>query len=196
MSKNFYISDTHLGHANIIGFDGRRFKDTAEMEKVIVENWNSRVDKGDSVYILGDFCWSTEPEWLRILSLLNGNKILIRGNHDIKHMSATLKKCFAYIKDYDEISDNGKKIIMSHYPILFYRSSYNENVWHFCGHTHNRTNEDFKRRKFIKELVESRENSYDNRGQIVNVGAMMSYVDFTPRTADELIAWWRSEYIK
>lgn len=111
-------------------------------------------------------------------------------------MSATLKKCFAYIKDYDEISDNGKKIIMSHYPILFYRSSYNENVWHFCGHTHNRTNEEIKRRKFIKELIEGRENSYDNRGQIVNVGAMMSYVDFTPRTADELIAWWRSEYIK
>lgn len=46
MSKNFYISDTHLGHANIIGFDGREFKDTAEMEKVIIENWNSRVAKG------------------------------------------------------------------------------------------------------------------------------------------------------
>jgi len=71
---NYYISDTHFGHANIIGFDKRPFQNTLEMEEKIIENWNKRVTKDDVVYILGDFCWGTEKEWLRILDLLNGEK--------------------------------------------------------------------------------------------------------------------------
>ena len=55
MPKNFYISDLHLGHGNVIRFDGRPFGDVAEMEQALISNWNSRVGRDDTVYILGDF---------------------------------------------------------------------------------------------------------------------------------------------
>ena len=151
---NYYISDTHFGHANIIHFDGRPFKDTLEMEQTLIKNWNEKVTKEDVVYILGDFCWSKEKsEWLKILDQLNGSKYLIRGNHDLKNPPAAVKNKFCQITDYKEITDNGKRIIMSHYPILFYRSSYNEGVWHFCGHTHNRTAEEDLRQNYVCDII-------------------------------------------
>ena len=45
MPKNFYISDLHLGHGNVIRFDGRPFGDVAEMERALISNWNSRVGR-------------------------------------------------------------------------------------------------------------------------------------------------------
>ena len=192
---NYYISDTHFGHTNIIGFDCRPFKNTLEMEQTLIKNWNSRVTKEDVVYILGDFCWSKEKsDWLKILDQLNGSKYLIRGNHDLKNFPAEVKNKFCQITDYKEITDNGKRIIMSHYPIMFYRSSYGNDVWHFCGHTHNRTAEELKRQEYILDLLKSREKDYDNRAHIINVGCMMDYVNYVPRTAEELIEWWENYY--
>jgi len=192
---NYYIADLHIGHSNIINFDERPFKNTKEMEETLVNNWNNKVTKDDVVYILGDFCWSTEPDWIRILDKLNGEKVLIRGNHDLKHPSAELKKRFRQICDYKEITDHRRRIIMSHYPIMFYRASYGKDVWHFCGHTHNHTNEEYKRQKYVWDLVTNRKEDFDNRAHIVNVGCMMDYMDYTPRTADELIAWWQNYYV-
>ena len=63
---NYYISDLHFGHKNIINFDHRPFFDIEEMEEVLVMNWNATVHKDDTVYILGDFCWGKADEWLRI----------------------------------------------------------------------------------------------------------------------------------
>lgn len=196
MSKIYYIADPHFGHANILRFDGRPFSSTQEMEETIIKNWNARVTNDDRVYILGDFCWDLEKEWIEVLDKLNGYKVLIRGNHDLKSPTLALKKRFIKICDREEVKDNGRRIILDHYPILFYRGSYNKDVWHFCGHTHNRTNEEMKRRQYVQDLIDSRKEDYDNRGQIINVGCMMEYVNYTPRTADELIAWWHDYYIE
>ena len=54
---NFYISDLHIGHPGVIEFDNRPFADLNEMQKTIIDNWNSRVQKNDTVYIVGDFIW-------------------------------------------------------------------------------------------------------------------------------------------
>lgn len=202
MGKTFYIADTHFGHKNIINFDNRPFSSTKEMEDIIVKNWNSVVTRNDDVYILGDFCWDKEDEWIRILNRLNGRKFLIKGNHDLRQMSQKLKNMFHDIKDYKEIKDGNRHIILCHYPILFYRGSYNDAMWHFHGHTHNRTEEEYARNDFVSKLVydrrnyiaEYREPSYLNRGHIVNVGCMMECMGYTPRTADELIKWWHDNY--
>ena len=191
---NYYISDTHFGHSNIIHFDNRPFSNVKEMEETIVKNWNERVTNLDTVYILGDFCWNTEEEWIRILDKLNGHKVLVRGNHDLKKMSATLKNKFQQICDSKEITDHHKRIIMSHHPMLFYRASYGENVWHFCGHTHNHTSEEMMRQNFVEQLIQNSKEDYDNKGHIINVGCMMDYMNYTPRTADELISWWSNYY--
>ena len=81
---NFYISDLHIGHENILRFDNRPFADVNEMNNKLIENWNARVRSDDTVYILGDFIWAKESEWPSIVGSLAGNKVLIRGNHDPK----------------------------------------------------------------------------------------------------------------
>ena len=80
----YFISDTHFYHSNIIKYCDRPFKDTNEMNETIINNWNSIVKNNDTIYHLGDFCLSTNDEIKSIFNKLNGNKILIRGNHDRK----------------------------------------------------------------------------------------------------------------
>ena len=36
-NKQFYISDWHYGHANVIAFDNRPFKSLLEMDEALVE---------------------------------------------------------------------------------------------------------------------------------------------------------------
>lgn len=182
---NRYISDLHFGHENIINFDKRPFKDTKEMEEALITNWNSIVKKGDTTYILGDFCWGKENEWKRIIKLLNGNKVLILGNHDLKNMSVELKRMFQDIKDYKEITDNGKHVIMCHYPMLLYKGSYNPDCYMLCGHVHTTRENDFLE-KWKKELKDTRYYNSDSCGNIHNVGCMMPWMDYTPRTIEEI----------
>ena len=172
---------------NILRFDQRPFVTVEEMEQVLISNWNSAVTNQDTVYILGDFCWGKEPDWIKILDKLNGNKVLIRGNHDLKNMSANLKSKFADIKDYKEIDDNGRIVIMCHYPILAYKHSFDPNTFMLFGHVHNNTKESHLITQFIKQIRQNYIGNFDNRGQLVNVGCMMPWMDYTPRTLDYLI---------
>lgn len=52
---NYYIADMHFGHDNIRRLSNRPFKTIEEMDRTIIDNWNSRVSDNDDVYILGDF---------------------------------------------------------------------------------------------------------------------------------------------
>ena len=49
---NFYISDLHIGHENILCFDNRPFADVNEMNNKLIENWNARVRSDDTVYAI------------------------------------------------------------------------------------------------------------------------------------------------
>lgn len=184
---NYYISDLHLCHSNILKFDNRPFETLEKMHETIISNWNATVGKTDTVYILGDFCWGKEQDWISILKKLQGHKVLIRGNHDLKNMSANLKKYFQSVTDYKEISDNGHKVILSHYPILMYRSAYNENVYMLYGHVHDTREHEFVR-KWRDELRKSATNRGDNLGQIYNAGCMLPHINYTPRTLIEIIS--------
>ena len=183
---NYYISDLHLGHANVIKFDGRPFENLEEMHNTIISNWNNRVTDEDTVYILGDFCWGTESEWPHYLKQLNGKKVLIQGNHDIKNPSKQTKKYFLDIKPIKEVKDEGRRVILCHYPMPMYRGAYNKDMYMLYGHVHN-TREEIFMRRWRQELRDSHSNSGDNRGQFYNVGCMMPWMNYTPRTLDEII---------
>ena len=194
---NYYIADTHFGHANIIRFDHRPFADTYQMEEVMQMLWNAAVRKDDWVYILGDFCWDKSDEWLRIIRKLNGRKVLIQGNHDLTSYPAELKKEFADICDFKEIVDVGKdgntrKVLLSHYPMPFYKHSCNPKYVMLCGHVHN-TAENELLEKWTRELRNYNRNNafgFQPCGQIYNVGAMMPWMEYTPRTLDEIVKRW------
>lgn len=135
----YYIGDLHFGHANVIGFDNRPFSDVDEMDRVLIENWNSRITKNDQVYILGDVAFHNEKPYSWYLSQLKGQKHLIVGNHDGKLLKdSEALGYFVSVDHYLELADEGKRIILCHYPIAewngFYRESY-----HIYGHIHNNT---------------------------------------------------------
>lgn len=79
----YLTADSHLGHDNIIKYAKRPFSSCEEMDKVIISRWNEIVRKDDLVYHLGDFSFK-DPSYY--LDKLNGNKILIKGNHDYKRI--------------------------------------------------------------------------------------------------------------
>lgn len=187
MGKYYYIADLHFCHANIINFDNRSFFSVDEMNRELISNWNSVITNNDTVMILGDFCCGLEDDWIKILDQLNGAKQLIKGNHDLKSMSKTLRSKFQDVKDYKEIKDNGKRVLLSYYPMPFYRGAYNPDIIHLYGHVHTTLENDFMEhlRKYI--------NDNDHRGksqhkcQFYNIGCMMPWMNYTPRTLDEIL---------
>lgn len=78
----FFTSDLHLGHANIIGYCDRPFRDVDHMNRELITNWNYMVGFRDDVYIVGDFAMGHRHETVPLARELNGNKFLIPGNHD------------------------------------------------------------------------------------------------------------------
>ena len=80
--KIFFTSDLHVGHNSIIKHDNRPFRDMVHMKRVLIQRWNTRVSDTDRVYMLGDFSFAGMVESEEFLSQLNGQIVLVRGNHD------------------------------------------------------------------------------------------------------------------
>jgi predicted phosphoesterase or phosphohydrolase len=182
--KIFFTSDLHFGHENVIRFDNRPFDTVEEMDEEMIKRWNAKVGKGDIVYVLGDFIWKAATnEAVSIIRRLNGQIILIKGNHDRFLHNAAAKKALAGIKDYDDICvtlEDGttRRCILSHYFIPFYNGHRYQAI-HLHGHSHF-TEESAEEVRITTELNEK---GYDLK--IYNVGCM--YWNYTPVTLDEIL---------
>ena len=100
MSNIFFRSDDHFGHeATFTKFkraDGsplRIFDDVAHMNEYMVMQHNRVVGPKDKTYFLGDL--AMHKRYLPIIHRMNGEKVLIRGNHDEENASVYLN----YFKD-------------------------------------------------------------------------------------------------
>lgn len=178
--KNHYIADWHWGHANCIYFDNRPFKDVEEMNAELIRRWNEAVRPCDTVYVLGDMFWVNMSTAIEVLNQLNGTIILVKGNHD-RCYDARLKKCFAKVVDYLEVEDGEDHIVLSHYPIPCFKNHFYG--WlHFYGHVHTSFEENMMQhnRYLMEEL-------YGKHCEMYNVGAMLPYMDYTPRTKEEIL---------
>src|SRR5579864_9469975 len=81
---NFYSSDQHLWHMNVIKYCDRPYTDVEKMNEDIVVKWNSVVKPEDTVYCLGDFSLAFRA--VETFSFrLNGIRKLVPGNHDFCH---------------------------------------------------------------------------------------------------------------
>lgn len=116
MPATWLVSDTHFGHAGVCRFlrdDGTKLRpwdDPAEMDEAMVKLWNERVRPNDKVYHLGDVVINRRA--LTTLSRLNGDKVLIRGNHDI-FRDTEYGEYFRELRAYHVM--NG--MILSHIPV-------------------------------------------------------------------------------
>lgn len=163
------------------------------MDKTLIDNWNFVVGKSDHVYHLGDFCWGKKDKWIEYLQQLNGNIHIILGNHDLKEYGSDVKMYLSEIKDYKEITDNGRKVILCHYPIMCYKASYNPKCYMLHGHTHITREQKFIE-KWTKELRDSKVTNSDSCGNIYNVGCMMPWMNYFPQTLDEIIEGANKQY--
>jgi len=133
MPSVFLTSDTHFGHKGICQFtnyDGspvRPWDDVNEMDEEMIKRWNETVGPKDKVYHLGDVVINRKS--LQILDRLNGDKVLIKGNHDIFKLS-DYTKYFRDIRAYHVM--NG--CILSHIPV--HKDSIARFGANIHGHTH------------------------------------------------------------
>jgi len=163
----------YFGHANIIKYCNRPFKDTYLMNKALTENWNSVVSPEDKVFHLGDFAFGGIRKYL---PYLNGEIILIRGNHD---RDSEIKGCGLKIYQNLDFEYAGYKFKMNHRPVFIpatydpfndgeRRSNINLHEYDYilCGHVHEK---------------------WVNNQKNINVGS--DVWDFKPVSIDKLIEY-------
>jgi calcineurin-like phosphoesterase family protein len=118
----YLIADTHFNHANIIKYCDRPFQTVEEMNEALIANWNKVVEENDMVIFLGDLCFKDDANvWL---AKLNGDKVVIRGNHD---SIGKLGTRFEY---------NKEVFLLTHrmMPLV------GRNIWNIHGHSHDKGN--------------------------------------------------------
>jgi calcineurin-like phosphoesterase family protein len=181
MPSVFLVSDTHFGHAGVCRFTHpndptvklRPWDNPEEMDEEMVRRWNDRVRPNDKVYHLGDVVINRKA--LPILDRLNGDKVLIRGNHDI-FKDEDYNKYFRSLRGYHVM--NG--MILSHIPV--HPESLGRFGVNIHGHLH--------ATRVMRDLVHcGRTDVIDTRYHCVCV----EQTDFAPILFEDVIARIRSE---
>lgn len=178
---NYYISDLHVGHYNaMVKFDQRPFKTLEEQDKAIIDNINNTVLPQDNLYLLGDVSWYKADKTIELLEQIKCNNLfLIVGNHDNAILKdSRCRSLFKGIYDLKRINDNGRIVILCHYPLAVWDQSHRGSIMLY-GHVHHNLTDGECTHTILNH--EEMKNAY-------NVGCMLEYMDFTPRTLDEIIA--------
>lgn len=137
----FFTSDTHFGHSKIIDYCKRPFSSIEEHDKALIQNWNSVVGQDDTVFHLGDFAYGNSQFIANIIKQLNGNIILVKGNHDLKNMNPTLYNIFSDVVYQARILIDKQTVYLNHFPFLcfdhgdinLYKDNYSIQLF---GHVH------------------------------------------------------------
>lgn len=176
----FFTADLHLGHENVIRHCNRPFANASIMDDELIRNWNSRVHRNDTVYVLGDmfFRVSCAPEMY--LERLHGHKHLILGNHDYSWLkrnsagdiiSTPATAFFESISLMKVVKEKGLFMTLCHYPMMTWQGTSQGGLMIF-GHIHNNTNAAYW--PLIKASP-----------QMLNAGVDVN--DFQPVTLEEMI---------
>jgi calcineurin-like phosphoesterase family protein len=131
----FFTSDQHYFHTNIIKYSNRPFENLLDMHDTLIKNHNDIVSSKDVTIHAGDFSLGKREETEQIIRQLNGHHIFLNGSHDY-WLKGT--KSIHEIWEKSCYNDrDGKKyhIIACHYCMRTWsRSHYNS--WHVYGHSH------------------------------------------------------------
>lgn len=194
----YYIADPHFFHGALnTKMDRRGFESVEAMNEHMLQQWNRKVRKNDEVVILGDLSWGKAEETNELLERLNGRLYLIRGNHDrfLKNKDYNAGR-FVWIKPYEELQDNKRKVILCHYPIMCYNGQYrvdengNPKVYMLYGHVHD-TQDQRLLERFQAITRETASVSPDGKARQIPcnmINCFCMYSDYVPLTLDEWIA--------
>lgn len=112
----FFSSDLHLGHKNVLEFDKRPFRDIEHMEEILTNNINATVPPGSILYILGDIGMGDSERIKRFLARLHCKVILVLGNHD-KGRNAMLRLGFHMVVYGLVLYIANARVTLSHCPL-------------------------------------------------------------------------------
>jgi calcineurin-like phosphoesterase family protein len=133
----YFTADLHFAHKNVINLCNRTFETVEDMDMALIRNWNGTVRPNDEIYILGDFTMKPAEVAHARLSLLNGRKYFIRGNHDrFLNNYEEYAGDFIWVKDYYMFKYDGRKLVLFHYPIMEWDGFFRGAI-HLYGHIHN-----------------------------------------------------------
>lgn len=107
----------------------------------------------------------------------DSDEVYILGNHD--KPTEEMKACFQWVKDYAVIKDDETQVVLSHYPIAHWYNQYRGAV-HLYGHVHN--TKDYQAFLQYAQICKNLAIPFES----YNVGCMLYYMDYTPRTLDEI----------
>lgn len=137
--KSFFTADTHFGNERTMKMSLRPFKNTRQMDKAMIKNWNKIVGKNDTVYHLGDF------GNYQVVQKLNGKIVLLFGNYERKDMvkfGNSFENMQKYLIDLGfaevheksfvvNLSHIGEPMQLNHEPL-----NCNPNMFNLFGHVH------------------------------------------------------------
>ncbi len=178
INLKYYISDNHFGDERVMRLANRPFSSVEEMNETMIYLWNQRVGADDEIYIVGDFALD-ERTAIKILPRLNGQKYLLKGNHD-SGLSNRALKYFQSVNDIKTIRDNDISVTLCHYPLLSYENSV-YNGYHVFGHIHNNP-------------MDIATSIIPHLSRHLHCGA--DVIGFEPRTLDELIKIKEKNYLR
>jgi calcineurin-like phosphoesterase family protein len=137
--NTWFVSDTHWGHANIIKYSNRPFRDVDEMNELMLQEWNKHVKPGDTVYHMGDVAFMPFPKLKNYLWRMNGDIYVTLGNHDkdiVIHKDDLLRQAkIVSIQHYRELKIAGEFIVLFHYGQRVWNKSHRGSI-HLYGHSH------------------------------------------------------------
>lgn len=114
---NWFTSDLHLNHENIIKYCDRKATSVNEMNETIVSNWNARISPEDNVYVVGDVFLGNPVDAKPIISRMNGRKILVLGNHD-RSPRTMMEQGFDEVhRKLTVVLKDGRKALLCHKPL-------------------------------------------------------------------------------
>ena len=180
MPTTFLVSDTHFGHTGVCKFteaDGvtkiRPWTDPDEMDEAMVKMWNETVRPNDKVYHLGDVVINRKA--LKTLARLNGDKVLIKGNHDIFRIE-DYTTYFREIRAYHIL--NG--LILSHIPV--HPESLGRFGTNVHGHLH--TN---RVKKIVGVNAKTGEFKYSTENDVRYHCVCVEQTDFKPISLEDVV---------
>ena len=195
----YYIADCHFYHRNLLTeMDNRDFESVKQMNEVMIEKWNKKVHARDEVVILGDLSLGNEKETNEILCRLKGRLYLIRGNHDERYLrdkDFDISR-FEWVKDYAEIHDNKRKIVLMHYPVFCYNGQFRRGAdgtpmtYMLHGHIHKTEDQVLVDRFCTETRATMRKSAHQETAQPVPcqmINCFCMYSDYTPLTLEEWV---------
>lgn len=130
--KIFVTSDLHFSHEAVLKYNNRPWKNVLEMNDALIENWNRKVNKRDTVIIVGDFAWERHGYFLNVL---NGKKELVIGSHD--KMPRKYLDCFSSVYMIKNFRYNNRDFVCIHCCPRVWEKSHYGSICLFA-HSHGR----------------------------------------------------------